>query len=254
MTTAIHDQLLVSSATKPPPPLADHPLGVVDQLLRSSGTFLDQIEQTDDLTRIAKTLIVTIILSSAAFGAAIGASRMGLQPLYAALKLPLVVLLTAGLTVPAFSALTKASVGVSSLRRDLLLVLSSLALTSMVLAALAPVVLLGVMVDVRYHALILLVVGCCGVGGLAGLVFFLRGVSRRSTKVPKLATLIALSVFALVGSQMSWTLRPFVSRPRAEVELVRSIEGSFLDAVATSMRSARGIYTRDSAPLPEDSQ
>ncbi len=254
MTTAIQDTLLVTSATKPPPPLADHPLGVVDQLLRDSGTFLDQIERTDDLTRIAKTLIVTIVLSCAAFGAAIGASRMGLQPLFAAVKFPLVVLLTAGLTVPAFSALTKASVGTASLRRDLLLVLSSLALTSMVLAALAPVVLLGVMLDARYHAVVLLVVGCCGIGGLAGLVFFLRGVSRRSEKVPRLATLIALSVFALVGSQMSWTLRPFVARPRAKVELVRSIEGSFLDAVATSQRSARGIYSRESAPLPGEAR
>lgn len=253
MTTAIQDHLLVSSAAKPPPPLADHPLGVVDQLLRDSGTFLDQIEQTDDLARIAKTLIVTIVLSCAAFGAAIGTLRMGLQPLFAAVKLPLVVLFTAGLTVPAFSALTKATTGAASIRRDVLLVLSSLALTSMVLAALAPVVLLGVMVDARYHALILLVVGCCGVAGLAGLVFFLRGVSRRSVRVPKLATLTALGVFALVGSQMAWTLRPFVARPRAAVELVRPIEGSFMDAVATSMRSARGIYTRDAAPLPGDS-
>ena len=243
----------LSFAAKPPPPISQTPLGIVDQLLRESGTFLEQIEDTPDLVRVAKTLIVTIVVSTGLFGAAIGAYRMGLQPVFAAFKLPMVVLLTAGLAVPAFSALTKATTGTSSLRRDLLLVLASLAMTSMVLAALAPVVMLGAMLNVGYHAMVLLVVACCGLGGAAGLVMFLRGVSKRSASMPWLAMLTALTVFGVVGSQMAWTFRPFVARPRAEVQLFRPIEGSFVDAVATSMRSARGVYSRDSAPLPGES-
>ncbi len=60
-----------------------------------------------------------------------------------------------------------------------------------------------------------------------------------------------LTVFGLVGTQMAWTLRPFLLRPRTpDIMFVRSIEGSFIEAVTVSARSARGIYARDAAPLP----
>ncbi len=44
-----------------------------------------------------------------------------------------------------------------------------------------------------------------------------------------------VTVFALVGAQTSWILRPFVVRPRTEhVPFVRALEGDFLDALRTS--------------------
>jgi hypothetical protein len=59
-------------------------------------------------------------------------------------------------------------------------------------------------------------------------------------------------VFALVGSHMAWTFRPYIVRPRTrDVPFIRSIEDGFFDSVARTSRSARGIYVRDEAPLPE---
>jgi hypothetical protein len=59
-------------------------------------------------------------------------------------------------------------------------------------------------------------------------------------------------IFATVGAQVAWTLRPWLVRPRPpEVPFVRAVEGSLYDAVLGSTRSARGIYLRDSAPLPD---
>ena len=50
-------------------------------------------------------------------------------------------------------------------------------------------------------------------------------------------------VYAIVGAQSAWLLRPFVVRPRTEhVPFVRAIEGDLLDAVRTSARSASGDY------------
>jgi hypothetical protein len=59
-----------------------------------------------------------------------------------------------------------------------------------------------------------------------------------------------VAVFGLVGTQMCWSLRPFIVRPRAQVTFLRQVEGSFIDAVETSSSSALGIYQRNSAPLP----
>ena len=57
-------------------------------------------------------------------------------------------------------------------------------------------------------------------------------------------------VFALVGGQLSWSLRPYLLRPRTpEVPFLRDTEGSLVDSIAGAMRSARGIYSRDYAPL-----
>jgi hypothetical protein len=178
-------------------------------------------------------------------GVAMGLYRGGIQTLYAGVKFPLVLLITTAVCAPALTALNSALARPACIRRDLALVLCSLARMSLVVAAEAPVVLLAIRCDVSYHSITLLVVLCCMVGAGVGLAFFIRGVHGMSPK-PLLATIAGfLAVFALVGTQISWTLRPFLLRPRAPAAMfVRSVEGSFADSVRTSLDSARGIYHR----------
>lgn len=234
-------------------PVVDGPLGVIDLLLRDREAFREHLEDARDLASIARALLITVLLGCAVFGASMGAYRGGLQLLYAAVKLPLVVLLTAGVCGPALSGALAAVRGEHSFVKDLLLVLSALALGSMVLAALAPAVILAVLAGIHYHSLILLIVTCCGGAGLFGLLFFVQSLRRRRGSGLLIATPIALLVFALVGSQMAWTFRPFVLRPRtAHVPFIREVEGGFLDAVSRSADSARGVYHRDAAPLPPE--
>ena len=57
----------------------------------------------------------------------------------------------------------------------------------------------------------------------------------------------------MVGAQLAWTLRPYLVRPRApEAPFVRDIEGSLFEAFRETVQSAQGIYTRESAPLPDE--
>lgn len=224
----------------------------VDQLLRRPSAFLAAVEAKEVPATVVRTLLVTTLVGAGIFGAAMGAFRPGPQILSAALKLPLVLLFTAGATVPAYSAARWVAGAQVSLRKDVLLFLGTLGLTSLVLAALAPVVLLAVLAGVSYHDTILTVVGCAGLAGVVGLATFARAARRRAGPGRLSAALCAATVFTLVGTQMAWTLRPFVARPRAEFELVRQVEGSFLESVRTSARSAQGVYSRDHAPLPEE--
>jgi len=223
----------------------------VDQLLRDRKALLARIEGGHDLLEIARVMLVTIVVSSMSFGAAVGFYRGGEQIVYAALKFPLVLLFTAALCAPAFSALQKVVSGHTNVRADLALTLSSLALGSLFMAALAPVLLLAIMFEVDYHPLTLLTVACCSIGGVTGVSLFVRGV-RGDTLPRRLVTGAALFlVVALVGTQMSWTLRPYLVRPRTEeVPFVRELEGSFLEAVGRSVLSSFEIYGRDYAPLP----
>lgn len=238
----------------PATPVVDAAPGLegVDQLLRRPSAFLAAVEAKEVPATVVRTLLVTTLAGAGIFGAAMGAFRPGPQILSAAVKLPLVLLFTAGATVPAYSAARWVAGAQVSLRKDVLLFLGTLGLTSLVLAALAPVVLLAVLAGVSYHDTILTVVGCAGLAGVVGLATFARAARRRAGPGRLSAALCAATVFTLVGTQMAWTLRPFVARPRAEFELVRPVEGSFLESVRTSARSAQGIYTREQAPLPEE--
>lgn len=232
---------------EPRPPLVG--LALVDGLLRDQRRVLDRIDRGEALGDLVRTCVLTIAASAAVLGAAMGWQRGGLQVLFAAVKLPLVLLLTAGLVTPALSALDHAVGGRGDLRRDLAGVLAALALAGLLMAATAPVVLLGGAL-LGYHGTILMIVACCGVGGLGGLLFFGRALLRRG-EGRRLTGLLFLGLSAIVGSQMAWTLRPWVVRPQSpEVVFVRSLEGSFLESVWGSYDSARGIYHRESAPLP----
>jgi hypothetical protein len=216
--------------------------GLLETMIRQPRECISRIDREDERPQTAKKLLAMILAGSAVFGAAIGSHHSGLQILYAAIKLPLVVLLTAAVCTPVLTALNFALARPASLSRDLLLVLGSLARASLVLAALAPVPLMAALIGLRYHNMILLVVVCCAVAGVLGLALFVRGMWNHSRGV--LFTMAALLlVVSLTGAQMTWVLRPFVLRPCArEAVFLRSLEGSFAGSVETTMDSAQGRY------------
>ncbi len=194
---------------------------------------------------------LTIAVGAGSFGAVLGAYRGGVQILFAGIKLPLVVLLTAAICAPALSAINGAMGRSFDLRRDLAIVLVALATGCLALAAMAPIVLFGQMWGLGYHELVLLAVMCCTVAGAFGFVPLLVGLWQTGREGVIWTIGALFLVFALVGSQMSWTLRPYLLRPRTEeVPFVRQVEGSFLDSVFTSLSSANGRYMREYAPLP----
>jgi len=228
-------------------------LAAVELLLRDRTGLLGRIERGEALPGLARAAVVTCALGAAAFGASLGLHRGGWQVAFAGMKLPLVLLLTAAVCAPTLSALRAVIHGTANLQRDLALVLSALALSGLVLAALAPLVLLGVSLSAPYHGLALLVVGSCAIAGLAGLGLLVRGLRRMSGRAGYLVAVCLLPVFVLVGGQMAWTLRPYLVRPRTRrVPLVRSLEGSLLESLRVSARSARGRYVREYAPLPDE--
>lgn len=222
----------------------------VDTLLRDPAGALEEAAATRGASlATARALILVILACGSIFGAAIGLYRGGAQIAFAAVKLPVVLLLTAALCAPLLTALSRALGNAGHLRRDLLLLLASLALASLVIAACTPIFLLAHMLEASYHALILVVVAICALGGGVGLRLFLGGLHERSGRT--LIALIMLGTMTLTGAQMAWTLRPYLVRPRTpETPLVRALEGSILDAVGTSLRSAGGDYDRAQAPLP----
>jgi hypothetical protein len=218
--------------------------GVVDRLLSGPSALIDDAVQADGATQaqVVRVLLLTILAGTAAFGAAVGFTRGGVQVLYAALKLPLVVLLTAAVSTPALTALSLALGRQTDLRRDLLRVLTALGRGSLVLAALSPVMLVASSLRAPYHQAVLLCVGCCAVAGGVGLPPLLGALwAERRGRFFLIGAMITVVVMA--GTHTAWLFRPYIVRPQSTtVPFLRDLDGTFTDSVTRSTRSARGIY------------
>lgn len=183
---------------------------------------------------------------SALYGAAIGCWRGQEQTLYAALKLPLVLALTWLATVP-FSALLLWSVGRRLAARDIVAgTLAPLANAAVLLASLAPIAALfglalpvpGASARTEHNLLFLLhtlLIAAAGVVGTARFrAFVSEGLDARRTRG---VVALWILVYAVVGGEVAWALRPFVGSVYEPIELVRSeaLDGNLYEFIATDI-------------------
>jgi hypothetical protein len=212
-----------------------------DELLRSPKQSADRAVMGRDLEPLVLAALVAILVGSGIFGCVLATSRGGMQLLFSAMKLPLALVATLVLVVPAFYALTASLGRPLSLRSAIGLVLAGTARAALVLVAFTPVVWLALDAGVGYHKGVLLASACYAVSTLAALRLILHGMGADLRALVILACFA--SVMAPVGAQTAWMLRPFFGRPaQAHVPFFRPRESSFLDAIAKSARSSVGIY------------
>ena len=175
-------------------------------------------------------LLALACLSSAAFGAAVGAYQGRLQILYAAVKMPLYFLGT--LTV-SFGAMHLFAARERKAGETFAVAIETVALTTVVLAALAPVeglVSLSCPKPSRraYSFLVLLLTGCVAAAGVCGVVRAYRRL--RSARLAAIWVLI----YQFVGAQMAWLLKPWVNDglgPDRFLPLRENLHGTFYEAV-----------------------
>lgn len=214
---------------------------VVDELLRSPEAVAERIRRREDLRPLVLAALLALGLGAGTFGAVLASSRGGVQLGYSAVKLPLAVLVTLCLCVPAFAAIAR-SLGKSiDLGGMVGLSLSAAARASLVLLAFAPAVWFLLDRGVGYHASVLISAVCYGFAGLSALRVMAAGLGRDARGIGVL--LCCAAVLLPTGAQSAWMLRPFIGRPaQAHVPFLRHKEGSFADAVYQSAFSSVGHY------------
>jgi MFS family permease len=216
---------------------------LIDQLLRDRDAMIARIQRGTELRHIMRTMVATIAVAMAIVGATLGSYRGGVQIAFAAIKLPLVLLGTAALSAPALSAIGAALGRRSRVAVDLALVMSALAFGALLLAACTPLVLLGRALDVEYHRMILLVVCMFSIAGIASLRMIVHALAIEAAPGWRTAVVGLCTIFALVGGQLAWALRPYLVRPREQqIVFVRSVEDSLVESIMNVMQSAQGNY------------
>ncbi|MEM7052770.1 MAG: hypothetical protein AAF604_24105 [Acidobacteriota bacterium] len=183
-------------------------------------------------SRPTRDLVLTLA-GGALYGAVLGSWGGGDLALYAALKLPLALLLTAAFTL-LFNTLVARLLGENlTLGEVVRLNLAACAVMALVLAALAPVAALFTWTfeapspeaRTAHNLLYLLHVLLVALAGLAG-TFALRAQLRRRSRVTsgwRGGRLFAIWVItlALVGGEVTWALRPFVGSVYEPVTFLR---------------------------------
>jgi hypothetical protein len=215
-------------------------------LARLDDSIVSHVQQGRGLGSIGVRAAAVTLAGGALYGFAFGLWRAPEQALYSAIKLPLLLLAVVGASAAingVLALLLRSGIGVM---KGAVAILLSFSVAVTILAALAPVAVLFVLsvpgptsaaapaAIHRTAELVLffhiVVIGACGIAGNVRLYRLLcRLAPSRAIAVRVLVTWIVVD--GIVGSQLSWILRPFLCKPHLPPELVRerALDGNFFE-------------------------
>lgn len=208
-------------------------------MLQDRQNFLKEISENVQLSQKISSLFICSSLFLAIYGAIMGASSSWQQSLASMMKLPALYLITLIICLPTLYFFNIFFGSRKPFGQYVGLLLSAMAVISVLLFSFAPVTLLFMLTTTNnYQFFKLLNVTIFSLTGFMGIKFFYDAMQNSSEseivgqetreKILKLW----LVLYGLVGCQLGWTLRPFFGNPGMPFELFREMGGNFyLDIV-----------------------
>ncbi len=224
-------------------------LTIIETILRDRPQFFGEIRQGQGLREKVKALLITSIIFLALYGTVMGSPHSLWQALSSALKLPILFLATLIVCAPTLYFFNLIFGSNQSLGQNVTLTLTAIAVTAVVLLSCAPIVLFFLLTSSNYQFFKLLNVGVFSLAGLIGVVFLVQGMSAVTASGPhgegaRLSVVrLWILVYAFVGSQIAWTLRPFAGAPSMQFELFRQLGGNFYTNIFASIGEILGFVS-----------
>ena len=224
-------------------------LAVIETILRSRRRFFLEIRQGVELGLKIRAMLTSGIAFLALYGMVMGSTHSLLQVLSSAVKLPLLFLTTLLISLPTLYFFNLIFGSNQSLTQNFCLILTAITVTAVLLLSFAPIVMFFLLTTNNYQFFKLLNVGVFSIAGVVGVRFLSQGMrivsagggegERARRNVVRLWTL----VYAFVGSQMAWTLRPFIGAPGLQrFELFRQLGGNFYGNIFASLGELFGFF------------
>src|SRR4051794_8272980 len=220
-------------------------------LLQTDDLLRGQLDagDADAPARALPRLLLTIALFGLFYGAVMGTfggvrGDRGLQLLYSGVKVPMLLLVTFCLSLPSFFVLNT----ILGVRGDFGYVLQALIATqaglTVILSSLAPFTAFWYVSVADYNAALMFNAAMFGVASFAAqwmLRRFYRPLVARNAR-HRLLLRGWLVIYAFVGIQMGWVLRPFVGVPGRPVTFFRAEAwGNAYEEVARTAARALGF-------------
>ncbi|NET31626.1 MAG: actin-binding WH2 domain-containing protein [Cyanothece sp. SIO1E1] len=201
----------------------------LDYILRAQTALFEQIHSQQELPRIAVSMLILCSLLSGIYGLTMGMYHGVLQTIAAAIKLPLLFVLTAIICVPSLYTFNVLLGQRFKFMQTVALMVTTLGTTTILLASLAPIAFFFGITTQNYQFLLLMHVTIFGLCGVYGVRYLYRGCSyiafRMEQPLNNLLLRIWIVIYAVVGMQLGWRLRPFVGSPDSAFQLFREESG-----------------------------
>lgn len=247
---------------------------VLIALLRDRQVFLEEIRKNNRVEKKIGSLLISSSVFFAIYGAIIGTSSSWLQALSSAVKLPALYLITLVICLPTLFFFDILFGSALSFSQYAALLLTAVAVISVLLFSFAPITLFFLISIHDYSFFLLMNVAIFALTGIVGIRLFYQGMrsltppsdDRANPIVPTADTpddflpmeaiikrdddlqktrkrllQFWLVLYALVGSQLGWTLRPFFGAPDEPFQLFRTIEGNFYGQVLRTLLTFLGL-------------
>lgn len=220
------------------------------RLLRDRKQFLEEVRSQTKLETKIASLLVASSAFFAVYGAIVGAYGGGFQIVSGAIKLPALYLVTLVICLPTLYFFDILSGSKLNFKQYATMALTAVSVISVLLFAFAPVILFFLISIKDYVFFLLLNVLVMGITGTIGVRLFYKGMRDMTAsgegigqKSRRYLLQGWVLLYGLVGSQLGWTLRPFLGVEGEPFQVFRpEIDGNFYGQVIRAVGTMIGWH------------
>jgi hypothetical protein len=223
-------------------------LSIVENILRNRRDFFREIRENHEIEYKIGALLLSCFVFLALYGAVMGAAHSVVQSVTSFLKVPTLFLATLAICVPSLHYFNILFGSKQSVLQTIAVILTGVATTSVLLFSLAPITLFFLLSSSQYPFFKLLNVAFFALAGCLGVVFLSQGlrIVTEASEDDGIHTrrrifMLWVLLYGFVGSQMAWTLRPFLGEPGNPYYLFQELGGNFYSDVRPSILQLLGF-------------
>ncbi len=229
-------------------------------IFQHGDEFFEKLSDSSFARRVVLNQVVVILLFLLAYGIIMGSYNGFLQSIVTGLKLPVLIVLSLFICLPALFVIQYMIGSSMSLVQMANVILSGFTVFATIALSFAPIVIFFMITSENYAFLKLLHVAIFLFAGIFAIKTIISGLSFSCEKkniYPKLGMSIFkiwIVIFAFVSSQLAWNLRPFIGNQDMPFELFRHRESNFYVAVIHSVGDLLNINQTSPNTLKEADQ
>jgi hypothetical protein len=213
-------------------------------IMRDRASFFEEVRARHDLTHKLRGMITSSILYLALYGIVMGISNSWQQALVSAIKLPTLFLVTLLICLPTLYFFNLLYGSQLTFAQAAALMMAAVTVTAALTLAFASITLFFWLTVPDYEFFVLLNVGVLAITTWWGLSFLRQGMRYvQQGAQARMGRILAawIAIYAFVGTQMGWALRPFFGAPGAPFEIIRHMQGTFYSGVFYNLRRFLGF-------------
>jgi len=239
------------------------------EVLQNREKFLKRLNESSYKGDIMVVQLLLIFIFTFCYGLIMGSYNGISQALSTGLKLWFLFIITLIICFPSFYIVQLILGSKIKIKQLCIILLAGFVMTSVTMLAFAPIILFFQLSGDNYHFLQLLhvfVFGFSGIFGMKVVLEALKAIFEGKNIYPKIGLTVFkiwVVIFAFVGIQLSWNMRPFLGSKGMPFQLFRSeTQGNFYGTVFTSVGKLFGskndpekdIPVNENSTEPKDSE